>query len=390
MNVWVVVEWIEARPTTCLFMTSLVSSASSGWREPDDRMAGRDVQQGVADGQGVVWCMKANPKENGMVCDRELGSSGVATVGVDSDSAEQRLLSFCTFSPAHLNAADDSNCAAMLALATTPALHSEPSTSWHHAPSRRPAVRSHSHTTQPLFHHHDQPPHQSQRLARAVTSALHGTPSASSSAAATQPVRPAEEQPQPPMVSAIIEQPAQEQAASTQSTAPVDLHSIPQKDLIKHLANLLAQIAAANDALPQPEIPNRSAPVDDLERPPIWNSLTTAARGAFGNPTSALAFHARNIPTFPLEAYLLRILKYCPIPNEVFVSLLVYFDRMTRLARETTGAVFAIDSYNVHRLVIAGVTVASKFLSDVFYTNTRYAKVCPVAAFCTMMLGLTP
>jgi hypothetical protein len=29
----------------------------------------------------------------------------------------------------------------------------------------------------------------------------------------------------------------------------------------------------------------------------------------------------------------------------------------------------------VHRLVIAGVTVASKFFSDVFYTNSRYAKV---------------
>ena len=36
---------------------------------------------------------------------------------------------------------------------------------------------------------------------------------------------------------------------------------------------------------------------------------------------------------------------------------------------------FAIDSYNVHRLVIAGITVASKFFSDVFYTNSRYAKV---------------
>ncbi|KAK4684563.1 hypothetical protein P7C73_g5615, partial [Tremellales sp. Uapishka_1] len=39
------------------------------------------------------------------------------------------------------------------------------------------------------------------------------------------------------------------------------------------------------------------------------------------------------------------------------------------------GKGFAIDSYNVHRLVIAGVTVASKFFSDVFYTNSRYAKV---------------
>lgn len=36
---------------------------------------------------------------------------------------------------------------------------------------------------------------------------------------------------------------------------------------------------------------------------------------------------------------------------------------------------FIVDSFNIHRLVIAGVTCASKFFSDVFYTNSRYAKV---------------
>lgn len=38
---------------------------------------------------------------------------------------------------------------------------------------------------------------------------------------------------------------------------------------------------------------------------------------------------------------------------------------------------FVVDSFNIHRLVIAGVTCASKFFSDVFYTNSRYAKVRP-------------
>jgi hypothetical protein len=37
---------------------------------------------------------------------------------------------------------------------------------------------------------------------------------------------------------------------------------------------------------------------------------------------------------------------------------------------------FVVDSFNIHRLIIAGVTCASKFFSDVFYTNSRYAKVC--------------
>ncbi|GME99033.1 unnamed protein product [[Candida] boidinii] len=36
---------------------------------------------------------------------------------------------------------------------------------------------------------------------------------------------------------------------------------------------------------------------------------------------------------------------------------------------------FVMDSYNIHRLIISGITVASKFFSDVFYKNSRYAKV---------------
>jgi len=108
---------------------------------------------------------------------------------------------------------------------------------------------------------------------------------------------------------------------------------------------------------------------------PIWPSLSLASRIALTTSPPYLSFHARTAPTISLESYLLRILKYCPTTNEVFVSLLVYFDRMAKLAKESTGHEFIIDSCNIHRLVIAGVTVASKFFSDVFYTNSRYAKV---------------
>lgn len=164
---------------------------------------------------------------------------------------------------------------------------------------------------------------------------------------------------------------------------PVDIHSYAPTDLLKLLASLLTQIARTNDALSSADsaahsLPNHSqaTPSDTASRTPVWRSLTSASRTALANPASALTFHARNIPTITLEAYLLRILKYCPTTNEVFLALLVYFDRMSRLASEATGRTFVIDSFNVHRLVIAGVTVASKFFSDVFYTNSRYAKVC--------------
>jgi hypothetical protein len=153
-----------------------------------------------------------------------------------------------------------------------------------------------------------------------------------------------------------------------------NLHAYPAPDLLRLLASLLSQIAATNDALSPPSPPH-SMPS------PIWSSLTTASRGALTSPSSTLTFHARNIPTISLEAYLLRILKYCPTTNEVFLALLVYFDRMSKLSADTVGTAFVIDSYNIHRLVIAGVTVASKFFSDVFYTNSRYAKVCAILVY---------
>ncbi|KAL9712397.1 cyclin-like protein interacting with PHO85 [Leucoagaricus gongylophorus] len=160
---------------------------------------------------------------------------------------------------------------------------------------------------------------------------------------------------------------------------PVNVHSYPTTDLVRLLASLLTQIASTNDQLGMR--PNSitttsdSTPIHPHHNSPLWLSLTTASRSAISTPASTLTFHARNIPTISLEAYFLRILKYCPTTNEVFLALLVYFDRMSKLNADATARTFVIDSYNIHRLVIAGVTVASKFFSDVFYTNSRYAKV---------------
>jgi hypothetical protein len=173
-------------------------------------------------------------------------------------------------------------------------------------------------------------------------------------------------------------------------------------------------------------------------------------QGLSQQTTSVLAFHGKNVPSISILSYLSRIHKYCPTTYEVFLSLLVYFDRMTERvnagptsahrkanqqsvehSKSTMSAApattelsqpssasaqaatpppsgslgkppgapgqgpqppsppqqdldsdalnlshfFVVDSFNIHRLVIAGVTCASKFFSDVFYTNSRYAKV---------------
>lgn len=102
---------------------------------------------------------------------------------------------------------------------------------------------------------------------------------------------------------------------------------------------------------------------------------------------NVLAFHGTNVPGISLHAYLTRVLKYCPVTNEVFLLLLVYFDRIAKKANNLrkkkrdgeddseSEQLFVMDSYNIHRLIILGITVSSKFFSDIFYKNLRYAKV---------------
>lgn len=204
----------------------------------------------------------------------------------------------------------------------------------------------------------------------------------------------------PPRVVRVPTPPLAQAEPSLSHTPQFNIHTYPSSDLLRLLASLLSQIAATNDkldaasAMPPTESSAHmpSSPQEQIHHGAIWDTLATASRVALSTPTSTLTFHARNIPTISLEAYLLRILKYCPTTNEVFLSLLVYFDRMSKLTAEATGRTFVIDSFNIHRLVIAGVTVASKFFSDVFYTNSRYAKVrllCSTSLGCPNLTSLS-
>lgn len=132
----------------------------------------------------------------------------------------------------------------------------------------------------------------------------------------------------------------------TSSLPRFDLANHPPSETIKMMTGLLERITKTNDKLQA-------------------NSTVAA-----GKRSAYTCFHARSIPSIDIYSYLNRILKYCPCTNECFLSLLVYFDRMSR---NSTG--LRIDSFNVHRLVISGIMVASKFFSDIFFTNARYAKV---------------
>ncbi|KAG2226217.1 hypothetical protein INT45_003362 [Circinella minor] len=121
----------------------------------------------------------------------------------------------------------------------------------------------------------------------------------------------------------------------------MNIAEFPVPTLLNMVANLLESLIKANDLL----VPEKQSNIT--------------------------VFHSRAVPNIKINAYLSRVLQFTPFNNEVLLSLLVYFDRIAKLR----GGKFIVNSLNVHRLLIASLVVASKFTSDVFYTNARYAKV---------------
>ncbi|EDK36428.2 hypothetical protein PGUG_00526 [Meyerozyma guilliermondii ATCC 6260] len=159
----------------------------------------------------------------------------------------------------------------------------------------------------------------------------------------------------------------------------------PVNDLILMLSSLLTKIIEANDKLHPNHFDNTIAARQRLKEERKSNGDTESINEEDDEMknkylANVLAFHGANVPGISLHAYLARVLKYCPVTNEVFLSLLVYFDRIAKKAnnlqhKQEAEQLFVMDSYNIHRLIISGITVSSKFFSDIFYKNLRYAKV---------------
>ncbi|KAF4344966.1 PHO85 cyclin-6 [Fusarium beomiforme] len=221
-----------------------------------------------------------------------------------------------------------------------------------------------------------------------------------------------------------------------------EISGMPIGDIIEMVAALLTKITTTNDL--QHDAMQRNV----AHQQQANQSGDTSGSSISSLNHSVLAFHGKNVPAITILSYLSRIHKYCPTTFEVFLSLLVYFDRMTERVNDMVmkneesrrqsrtpqpnsassqdtpmrgegmdmgesdsdladdddeemadstrpsqtsshkGAItptehngipaatyFVVDSFNIHRLIISGVTCASKFFSDVFYTNSRYAKV---------------
>lgn len=81
-------------------------------------------------------------------------------------------------------------------------------------------------------------------------------------------------------------------------------------------------------------------------------------------------FHSRSPPGISVPDYLLRLTTHATLSPPILLSMVYYIDRLC-----TLYPAFNISSLTVHRFLIASATVASKGLSDSFWTNNTYAKV---------------
>lgn len=98
----------------------------------------------------------------------------------------------------------------------------------------------------------------------------------------------------------------------------LNIAEFPISELLKIVSNLLESVVQANDC------------------------IATSSH-------HVTLFHSRTVPSIKISAYLSRILKFTPFNNEVLLSILVYFDRISKLRKGK----FFVTSLNIHRLLIA-------------------------------------
>eukprot|EP01080_Neovahlkampfia_damariscottae_P012211 gene12211-5798_t len=116
------------------------------------------------------------------------------------------------------------------------------------------------------------------------------------------------------------------------------LCGIPQTDFISVVASILLEISSKNNS-----------------------------KAHFQKNSS---FACELAPNITFEQYLSRVIKYSNCSPEVFICSLIYIDRITQLNQD-----FYVTSYNIHRIFITCVMVATKFFDDYFQSNQYFSKI---------------
>ncbi|KAG2550476.1 cyclin-P4-1-like [Panicum virgatum] len=82
------------------------------------------------------------------------------------------------------------------------------------------------------------------------------------------------------------------------------------------------------------------------------------------------AFQGLTKPAISIGGYLERIFRFASCSPSCYVVAYIYLDRFLR-----RRPALAVDSLNVHRLLITSVLTAVKFVDDICYNNAYFARV---------------
>ncbi|KAF2717972.1 cyclin-domain-containing protein [Polychaeton citri CBS 116435] len=133
---------------------------------------------------------------------------------------------------------------------------------------------------------------------------------------------------------------------------PLDYSTCNPKDLGHLIATMLNELITLNDRIP----------------------LSTSR---------LTRFHSRAAPSISVSDYLQRLIQHATLSPPILLSMVFYIDRLCGLY-----PAFTINSLTVHRFLITAGTVASKGLSDSFWTNPTYARIggIPVSELASLEL----
>ncbi|XP_020249144.1 cyclin-U2-1-like [Asparagus officinalis] len=106
-----------------------------------------------------------------------------------------------------------------------------------------------------------------------------------------------------------------------------------------------------------------------LERAMARNARQGNAQGPRDDARSG-AFDSDRVLDMTIQSFLERIFRYARVAPPVYVVAYVYMDRLCQLNRG-----LRITLGNVHRLLVTSIMVASKFVEDLNYRNSYFAKV---------------
>ncbi|KAI1075351.1 cyclin-domain-containing protein [Whalleya microplaca] len=125
----------------------------------------------------------------------------------------------------------------------------------------------------------------------------------------------------------------------------------------------------------QTQTPTATPPRPQQQRPPTTPAPYIVV-GANSQPLnqqhSAITrkFFSKAPPPISIEAYLLRLHRFCPMSTAVYLATSFYIFRLAVDERA-----IPVTARNAHRLLLAGLRVAMKALEDLSYPHARVAKV---------------